>query len=857
VAELRVFSQWSLLKAYADYYRRHDGMLHREHSSARVLRYLQASRKALYAHVFGEVDPAFALLVLEHMVPRGDLPAAALQSGEGVSLVVFVVACRAGSPDDARRQVVAYVVTYPGLLRVRGLEQWHERLAHALATRGIKPQTLFSAVAVGDTLELYISFEPKGPIQLAAVRTFFGSVFPAAQAVQVVMLQDSPGLRVPYMARLLALQRLALFRGLEAMDFARKLEPYECGSLEFNALVWSLSLGASTIVAAMSEPGSRARNKFDQMEGAAEQLAAFERAGVMRPVRNDFRCFTFTVHYLETSRMPPQIRDALLRNGTLKVGPWLHMVDDPANHMFYGLMVLNSYMDHLLLVNAFKARLQECCGTAARLLSLHTLDPTSMLDPVVGLFATSVHRDELPSRGEAMDYFRMVLNSVGSAVTNEDARSARVSFALFAKHKCAAATDSIVSALQAEPDLVFGVVNPDTVSGPYMDSRMVGHAHLEVFKNRRGPEYRRGFWFMQPASAPAKVPAKVGRPPKANSLTPSLAEELTKAAAAAAAASEAQKPKFLPPPPTDAQQQLSPSPATSAAVPSKDRPRPVADFERRPVAVSTMALPKPAPPADETIVSGLVSAYQQRRQELTAVFPQRLETEAEQKRKRRTREELEQAMDNARDAISDAVGQIGTKMQYLERARKRQGRIDVAAIYELTSEINEAAQAYCDAAMDIREAAPLPAPVEAAPVVEPAPLPAPVAQAASVPPAPVAKAASVSPAPVAQAASVSPAPVAQAASVSPAPVAKAASVSIARGGSKPALSALDRHVADPTIGFLAQSGYKSAAKVLAQAGSKPEASVAIEVQDSSEDEDTGTAETILGAAKTLCSLRRG
>jgi hypothetical protein len=57
-------------------------------------------------------------------------------------------------------------------------------------------------------------------------------------------------------------------------------------------------------------------------------------------------------------------------------------------------------------------------------------------------------------------------------------------------------------------------------------------------------------------------------------------------------------------------------------------------------------------------------------------------------------------------------------------------------------------------------------------------------------------------------------------------------------------------VADPTIGFIAQSVSKSAAKV-------PRAEAAIEVQDSSEDEDTGTAETILGAAKTLCSLRRG
>jgi hypothetical protein len=634
--------QRNFLAVYTDYYRCSGGMFHQGHTSARVVAHLRERFPQQHAELFGGVEGGATMeaRVAEYLVPDANLAAMALRTRE--------------------EGVRAFIVKLPACIVPRAGEAagWHQRFGAALeGAGGGMVRSMLSATLESGELESYVSYEQgKGPTDARAAHTVVLAALLGVMRVEqldrptdvrVCQLRDNPALHVPFMGRVLALQRLATTRAIAGVVTVRKpsageaaqqqvrgldLAMHDKGSLAFDALVRCLSLGASSFVRALT-PLQAGRATLPDFR---RQYDEFVGAGVMLPAAREYRSLHFAVRYNANASMPPFLRDALVGTGTMRSGVWLHAVDDEVNGVCYLMLVPHAHVHMATLEAVAHAQLRSASGRASvELVQLTPFDPTSRLDPVTALFASTVH-SRMPLPDELDDYVRHVVRAVGSASV---AKPLEKSFLLFTGNPCKAVTALRRSLIQSKRNLVLGALDLNRMQFASREVLRVGSMFITRFftacQERRDIAL---WWNESPLVANgARTPMMVRVPPP-------------------------------PPPEVVVTAVASPLPdwlQSRSWQPSNPFPVPLGVSQ---ALVETQGTVKP--PLG------------------------------------RTRAELDKAMDDASHVIADAVGMFQPMLATMGRARERGFRMDLGAVRTLTTTIGQAGEQYERARREIEEQLP-------------------------------------------------------------------------------------------------------------------------------------------------------
>jgi hypothetical protein len=627
--------QRKFLAIYTDYYRCHGGMFHLEHTSARVMAHLRTRFTQLQAELFDGVDATLQVRVAEYLVPDANLAAMALRARE--------------------EGVRAFIVRLPACVVPRaGNADWHQRFGVALEeTGGGMVRAMLSATLEGGDLEAYVSFEQgKGPTDAGAAHTAVLEALLGVMRtetlerpadVRVYQLRDTRALTVPFMGRVLALQRLATARAIRGVVTVRKpggegqqqqvrgldLAMHDRGSLAFDALVRCLSLGATSFVRALT-PLQVGGGSWPDLR---TQYDAFVGARVMLPAAREYRCLHLAVRYSANASMPPFLRDALVTTGTTKSGVWLHAVDDEVNGVCYVMLVPHAHVHMATLEAVARANLRTASGRASvELVHLTPFDPTSRLDPVTALFGTTVHSG-MPRPDELDDYVRLVVRAVASACVPKPLEK---SFMLFTGNPCKAVTTVRRNLIQSKRHLVLGSVDLNRLAFAPREVLRVGSMFITRFFTACQEHRDISLWWNE---------------------SPLVANG-------------ARTPLVIPPPPPPPEVVVT---AVATPLPEwmQGSPFPV------PLGISQALCPSPVSPAPR----------------FEAVKPSRV----------RTRAELDKALDDASHVIADAVGMIQPVLATMGRARERGFRMDLGAVRTLTATISQAGEQYERARLEMEQ----------------------------------------------------------------------------------------------------------------------------------------------------------
>jgi hypothetical protein len=630
--------QRKFLAIYTDYYRCHGGMFHLGHTSARVMAHLRTRFTQLQAELFDGVDAALQVRVAEYLVPDANLAAMALRARE--------------------EGVCAFIVRLPACVVPRGNADWHQRFGVALEeTGGGMVRAMLSATLEGGDLEAYVSFEQgKGPTDAGAAHTAVLEALLGVMRtvtlerpadVRVYQLRDNRALNVPFMGRVLALQRLATARAIGGVVTVRKpgdkgqapqqvrgldLAMHDRGSLAFDALVRCLSLGATSFVRALT-PLQAGRGSWPDLKA---QYEAFVGARVMLPAAREYRCLHLAVRYSANASMPPFLRDALVTTGTTKSGVWLHAVDDEVNGVCYVMLVPHAHVHMGTLEAVARAHLRTASGRASvELVHLTPFDPTSRLDPVTALFGTTVH-SRVPRPDELDEYVQLVVRAVASPCVPKPLEK---SFLLFTGNPCKAVTTVRRNLIQSKRHLVLGSVDLNRLAFAPREVLRVGSMFITRFFTACQEHRDISLWWNE---------------------SPLVANG-------------ARTPLVIPPPPPPPEVVVT---AVATPLPEwmQGNPFPV------PLGVSQALCPSPVSPAPR----------------FEAVKPSRV----------RTRAELDKALDDASHVIADAVGMIQPVLATMGRARERGFRMDLGAVRTLTATISQAGEQYERARLEMEQLPP-------------------------------------------------------------------------------------------------------------------------------------------------------
>ena len=731
---------------YESYYRCNGGMFHRGHSSHRVVEFMRAHHRALHDELFGKVEPATAYRVAELLVPGANLASTAL---------------RGRRPDCG--QGTAWVATIPYCVLPHGTE-WCRGFGKALeeASKGL--QSMYSARPEHGGMELYISFAlGRGPATLPEVLALVEGALRSAlerqqvEGVRVARLQDNPALSVPYMARLLALQRLVTTRAFGRVVALRRqaesgvavlqtsspvgrgldLAVYDKGDLAFDALVRCLSLGTASFVRAMTPHCMVDPADYVMLPGFRCQYDHFTSTGVMLSAARECRCFHFGVRYAGGGPLPVFLRHALLTVGSLRAGVYMHVVEDEASGMAHVLLVAHAHVHPSVLDASVRGSLQALMlytpgATQLELVPLTPFDPTSRLDPVAALFGATAHKG-LPTQEELDRFHTLVTRAVRSAPRVEWVMHLDKHFQLFKGKLCRVATTRRLEAIQAKQHLVLVVLDAQHFrSGGAASPPQVGQLPMTRFQiGGVSPHALALFWNddgvtrLVPASMrPADATMAQASPGSAvasplNATTTTLAVAQASPVSAVASPLNTTTATLVVARPVPRVEEGGGEVVSAVASPANTTTATLAVAQASPVSavaspadatMATLAVAQASPvgavaspanataltvsfastvamgpvrrltPADEAVASGLASA--------AVAAP-------------RTRAELDKTMDDARDAIHDAIEMIQPVLAYMGRVRERGIRVDLSSIRSFTSAINEAAERYDEAGAEL------------------------------------------------------------------------------------------------------------------------------------------------------------